>query len=577
LKTKPTIHTLDANCQDCYRCVRACPVKAIRVTGGHARIRDEYCVRCGTCVKECPQRSKRIRSDLDEVKAILSSGSFCACSVAPSFAALLDPDRAFRLPSALRSLGFDYVSETAEGAEYVTEKSFAAGTKGSLCTCCPVVVNYVEMYKPSFLGELVPVVSPMVAHGRLLKEARDDCAVVFVGPCAAKKDEARRPENLGAVDAVLTFGELFEWFEEAGINLENCIESGFDSVYPVKNARLFPLEGGMLKTGNLAIDPADASVMALTGPANVISYIESANRETGGKRVESMFCPGGCADGPGFPSNDTPHQRKTKLIAYNIRAGNAGKEALRVSGGDGPDLPATDIDHAAVFTDKKVLPEAVSESEVDRILEKMGKSESIARLNCGACGYKSCVEHAEAVARGMAEPDMCIPYVRTLAQQRTDRIIETTPNGVVILDGELSMIKMNPAFQKMFMCNNGILGRRISYLLNSEGFEKLQAGNTELYEAIRSKYGVRYHEILYPLREEGQYVGIYADISKIKYDAKQLDVIKAQTIVQAKEFLDHQVRFAQEMAHYLGKSTAKSEELAKQLINLYDENDSPQE
>jgi hypothetical protein len=129
---------------------------------------------------------------------------------------------------------------------------------------------------------------------------------------------------------------------------------------------------------------------------------------------------------------------------------------------------------------------------------------------------------------------------------------------------------MNPAFQKMFMCNNGILGRRISYLLNAEGFERLLAGTTDLYESIRSKYGVRYHEILYSLKGEGQFVGIYADISKVKYDSKQLDVIKAQTISQAKEFLEHQVRYAQEMAHYLGKSTARSEELAKQLINLYE-------
>ncbi len=88
---------------------------------------------------------------------------------------------------------------------------------------------------------------------------------------------------------------------------------------------------------------------------------------------------------------------------------------------------------------------------------------------------------------------------------------------------------------------------------------------------MQTKYGIKYHEILYALREEKQYVGIYSDISKLKFDSGQLDTIKSQTLKHAQEFLDHQVRFAQEMAHYLGKSTAQSEEIAKRLIGLYEE------
>jgi hypothetical protein len=130
---------------------------------------------------------------------------------------------------------------------------------------------------------------------------------------------------------------------------------------------------------------------------------------------------------------------------------------------------------------------------------------------------------------------------------------------------------MNPAFQKMFMCTNGILRRRISYLVNAEGFENLQSGAVEQYESIQIKYGIKYHEILYALREEQQYVGVYSDISKFKYDDSRLDTIKTQTLMHAREFLNHQVRFAQEMAHYLGKSTAQSEEIAKRLIDLYEE------
>jgi hypothetical protein len=129
---------------------------------------------------------------------------------------------------------------------------------------------------------------------------------------------------------------------------------------------------------------------------------------------------------------------------------------------------------------------------------------------------------------------------------------------------------MNPAFQRMFSCNNGLLGRRISYLIDATGFEEMQSGEKDAHEGIHNNYGIRYHERLYALRDEGQYVGIFSDISKVKFDDRQLDIIKMQTLTHAREFIDHQIRFSQEMAHYLGKSTAESEAIAKRLIALYE-------
>ncbi len=110
----------------------------------------------------------------------------------------------------------------------------------------------------------------------------------------------------------------------------------------------------------------------------------------------------------------------------------------------------------------------------------------------------------------------------------------------------------------MFFCNNGILGRRITYLLNGDGFEKLARGEQEQFEAIRSKYGVKYHEILYALRGENQYVGIYSNISQVKFDDSQIDLIKRQTLEHVKELLDHQISFSQQLAHFLGKIQPKA-------------------
>lgn len=559
-----TIYTIAANCQDCYRCVRECPVKAIRITGGQAMVQDDLCIKCGTCVRECPQHAKTVRSDLEAVKALIASDRVVAASVAPSFAAQFKDSLIHRVPSALRQLGFKYVSETAEGARYVTDKSFEEGHAGSLCTACPTVVNYIEKYEPEYIDALIPVVSPMIAHGRMLKAKYPGCAVVFIGPCAAKKQEITRPENIGAIDEVLTFEELDEWLFQERIRLENCTESSFDRVSDIGDARLFPILGGMLKTGGILSDGTHANIIHVSGAEEVLSLF-SGDPNFDGKLVEPLFCKGGCINGPCFTDahGENPHgnpfERRDSVIRY-AESKKSEKDPERLD----------DISCKAEFVQVKENLEEISVNEIRKIFENTGKSDPKNQLNCGACGYKSCVENAVAVVRGMAEPEMCIPYMRRLAQQRTDQIIETTPNGVVILDSELCMIKMNPAFQRMFMCNNGILGRRISYLVNAEGFERLQSGEQDQYESIQVKYGIKYHEKLYAMRDEGQFVGIYSDISKLTFDSGHLDTIKAQTLQHAREFLDHQVRFSQEMAHYLGKSAAESEKIAKRLIGLYE-------
>ena len=556
-----TVYTVTANCQDCYRCVRACPVKAIRVSGGQARIEDNLCIKCGTCVRECPQGAKKIRSDLDEAKKLIESGQLTVASVAPAFAAVFSDGLAARLPSVLRQLGFRYVSETAEGAEYVTEKSFDGESKGNVCTACPTVVNFIEKYQPELLDSLIPVVSPMIAHGRMLKTRYPGSSVIFIGPCAAKKEEALRPENQDTIDIVLTFKELQQWLQDENINPEHSLESGFDQGRFTGDARLFPLEGGMLKTGDIESSTEDKNILRISGGEEVINLFEDKETMKSIKYVEPLFCKGGCIGGPAFSDERTILERRRKVIDYwENTPENSG-------------LDSSDVFHAAKFEPNPVGEENITETQINKILEKTGKIDPAYQLNCGACGYKTCIDNAIAVARGMAELEMCIPYTRRLAHQRADRIIETTPDGVVILDDELRITQMNPAFQKMFMCNNGILGRRISYLVNADGFEILQSGTIDTYESIQNKYGIKYHEILFALRDEGQYVGFFSDITKIKFDSNQLDVIKTQTLMHAREFLDHQVKFAQEMAHYLGESTAKSEEIAKRLIDLYDEDE----
>ncbi len=558
------VFTNKARCRDCNRCVRVCPVKAIRVTGGQAFVEDARCIACGTCVRECPQGAKQFRNDVDRAARILASGKTVAASVAPSFAAVLNPWERKRLPSALRKLGFSFVGETAMGAYPValkTAECIAQSISDShVCTACPAVVGYVERYRPAQVAQLLPVVSPMIAHARMLRERLGESAkIIFIGPCVTKKAEAERPEYSGVVDCVLTFRELQEWFIARGIALSECEESDFDEE-PRGDSRFFPLEGGTLRTAALSTDLLQTGVAFVSGFDEVREALDCAGSNEQSLVVEPLFCPHGCINGPGIPRERNIYDRRQDLVAYATVKRDMTEEAS-------PEFPPL----RALFTPRPVEDaDAITEERIREVLEKTGKVRPEDQLNCGACGYPTCREKAVAVIRGMAEQEMCIPYMRRLAEQRTDRIIETSPNGIVILDERLNILSMNPAFRKFFVCSEATCGRHISYLMDPDPFERLASGEKDMLELTvkHDRYNIVCHEILYTLREEGQYAGIFVNITNSRESQEKLDQLREQTIMQARELLDHQISMAQEIARNLGESTARGEALVENLMKL---------
>ena len=544
---------------------------------GQASIIAERCISCGTCVRECPQAAKKYRNDLETVKQLLTSGNRVACSLAPAFAGFFTDRLRRRIPSVLRLLGFSHISETAIGAFYAAQASVkfweARGKDQPLViSACPACVDYILQYQPQYTSYIVPIVSPMVAHAKYIRHRLgNDTKVVFVGPCIAKKVEGENAEGTGFIDAVLTFEELTQWLAEENIDVASCEESGFDDV-PRGAARYFPLEGGCIKTAGWSGDRLDENVIAISGIENVRHALESCRPE---QIIEPLFCPQGCICGPGSGSHDSPAGLRHNVIEFSQRGFPKDNEkpmdAKRIELES--QLTAEDEQFIETLT-KHYRPSAplkrkeVTETQIREILEKTGKVSSEDQLNCSSCGYQTCRDLAVAVVEGLASPEMCVPFFRKTAEQRIDRVIETSPNGIVTLDEHLNIISMNPAFRQFFRCSNAVCGRPISYLMDPEPFERLLAEPDKKVEIVvhHEAYNLVCSEVLYSLLAEKQFVGIFMNITTLQKNETQLDQLRQQTVRQARELLEQQVRMAETIASSLGENTARAESLLETLM-----------
>ena len=391
-------------CRHCYKCVRNCEVKAIMVKDGRAEIMPDNCILCGRCLQICPQSAKTLVSDLGMVKAMIEAGEKVVVSIAPSYMGLLKYHTIGQVRCALMRLGFNDVRETAEGAALVTAEYTRLLVEGTMeniiSTCCPSVNALIEKYYPQLIPYLAPVVSPMIAHGRMIKqEMGADTKVVFLGPCIAKKQEALDPRHADCIDAVLNFNDINRWLNEEDIVIEDCEDMPFEQLDPRVN-RLYPVTNGVISSVMVTEAKQDRyRKFYVHGESNCIDLCQSMMRgEITGCFIEMNMCSGGCIKGPTV--NDKSISRfKVKLdMEERISRDPVPEEETK------PLLKEAALHK--VFLDRTPKDPVPSEEEIRKILAKTGKIRPDDELNCGACGYPTCREKAIAVYQKKAELDM---------------------------------------------------------------------------------------------------------------------------------------------------------------------------
>lgn len=549
-----------SNCKNCYKCIRNCPVKAIRFSGNLASVIPEECILCGKCYVVCPQNAKKIVDETEIVNVLLHGDAPVIASVAPSFAAYFNGVGINALETALKKLGFASAEETALGATMVKteyERLVNAGEQDIIITsCCHTVNLLVEKYYPRLVGYLAPVMTPMSAHHEDLKRRHPEAKTVFIGPCLSKKDET---DKIG-IEAALTFDELSSMFEAAGIEVGQESEDTDTGL-----ARFFPTTGGILKT--MTKKSPNYTYFTIDGIDNCVNALKDI--ESGKLHhcfIEMSACAGSCVGGPIMEKN-----RNTPVRHYQAISEYAGEKDFDI---EQPAPSHIVAEYAPIITEKA----EPTEEQITEILHKIGKFTAEDELNCGTCGYDSCREKAKAVFQGKAELNMCLPFLMDKSERFTNNILENSPNGIMVVNEFYEIQQINKAALKAMNIHSrsDVLGEPLVRVMNPADFLSVMEDGKKVNNKrdYYAEFG-KYLELTISRDSvANQLIAILRDVTDEETAKKNKEKISRKTIETADQVVDKQMRIVQEIASLLGETAAETKiALTKLKESITDDND----
>ena len=551
------------NCKDCYKCVRYCPVKSIRVKDHAASILAGECILCGNCTIVCPQHAKEDINDVPMIKVLMSKHETVIAIVAPSFAAYFNISFE-TMKSTLKKLGFADVFEVAEGAHVVKneyERLVAENPDQTWITSsCASVNYYIKRHRPEAAKYLLPVLTPMKALAKILRERYPEAKFVFIGPCLSKKGEAF--ENGSGVSAVLLFEELEDWLAEENIVVHE--DESFRN--QPRLSRLFPMSGGILAT--MKQEPG-INYLPISGFDGVKQTIEDV---IDGKLphcfIEMNFCKGGCVGGPSF------RRKELGTLRGAVKTRQAAGTTIYDEDYNVPETP----DYSTTFQTKRVFRLEPTKAQIEAVLRQMDKFSPEDELNCGMCGYSTCREKARAVLFGKAEIDMCMPYIRKRAENYAGKIIDSVPSGILAIDMSLNISQANPAACDIFGVDaTSLVGQPIGTILDENDFVNLLASDedTLMTSIYLPDYGLYLDETLQVNRDANLIICILKNVTEEKTRHRRAMQKRQQTAAIADEIVEKQLRMVHEIASLLGE-TASETKIAisdlKESVMMEDDN-----
>lgn len=556
-------------CKKCYRCLKNCMVKSIKFEGEDVSVIDEQCILCGLCITSCPQYAKHARQDLIKVLEYIDSPKFrTVVSLAPSYVAAFGKNSK-KIINALKILGFDDVEETAVGAQYVTQeyiKLIEEGKMDSVITSsCSSANLLVRKYYPGLTDMLAPVLSPVLAHGKILKEKYGpDTKVIFVGPCLSKIQEI--DENPRYVDGAVSFDSLIEWLRNREINIERFPDeefynTPFSAIYPIFDGINIDIKRKMNISG-LSAKVGKYDILAVSGIKELRrAFDEIKTGKLKNVFIEANVCRGGCINGPLMP------EYKNLSVYDRIEVvEHAQKGKIQVDG--------VSLKFSRSFEPEKIENNMPSEDEIKRILKKIGKDEEFKQLNCGSCGYPTCREKAIAVYQKRADLYMCLPYMNDINQTMASTVLSVTPNYIIAVDENLKIREFNVSAQKLFnISRSDAISRYLGEFIDPSDFEHVLKTKKNINDK-KVKYeelGIVTKQYIIYTASNKMAIGILYDITdEEKYNEMNYS-LKMETVLMAQKVIDKQMTVAQQIASLLGETTAETKVTLNRIKRLMED------
>lgn len=554
------------NCKNCYKCIKNCLVKSISYKDDRVEIIDEGCILCGRCINVCPRGAKRLDNDIEPMQKLVKGKDKVCASLSSDFIAAYG-DRAFKVVTALKKLGFDLVEESAVGGAAVTEEYRRLISSGSgkniISSACPTINLFITKYYPELVPYLAPVMTPLEVHGRLIKQRYgENTRVIYIGSCLSSVKVCHESPYL---DGGITYPQLNKWFKDEGIDLDTLedgsldIRSGYSRIYPVQggitkdiiSSSKGSLDGGTDKAGSY-------SLLSASGPENAKKMLdELKSGSVSNVFAEIWGCEGGCIGGPFMPSSRGRYERRVLVSEYADKAGKT------------ENISAPDI--SASYSPDPYSEDKANDEVIKAILAQMGKYTKAQELDCGICGYPTCREKAAAVYHHKADIHTCLPYLLNINQSLSNTVLSITPNMIIAVDSAMLIKEFNVAAQRVFRtARRTVIGRPISDIIDDSNFRRVIETKTSIFDktVYYEDLGLITEQSIVYSAEHDMAIATIKDVTDEEIRRKKAYDKKMQSLELAQKVIDKQMFVAQQIAGLLGETTAETKVALSKLKDL---------